>query len=207
MVRHLFTLAGSHTPAFSNIVVKNILIIASLVLAGVSALGQGLSLSSGQSYTFTFNSMALVGPNTFPDALYDAGFSFPGSTGFSADSTVSLSLFDASSPDSPFQVADFQGPTNTFPTGFQGGEESDGVIGEAGQASPIWQNQQGTLVITVVSGSLTLDGMDARTVIDGNLYEATASVPEPSELVLGALGMSLPVLLFRRRFYRNRVSV
>jgi len=185
------------------IVVKNILLTASFLLACVSALGQGLSLSSGQSYTFTFNSMELVGPNTFPDVLYDAGFSFPGSSGFPDNSTVSLSLFDASSPDSPFQVADFEGSTITYPPGFQPGEESDGVIGEVGEASPVWQNQQGTIVLTVESGSLTLDGMDARTVINGNLYEATTSVPEPSELVLGAIGMSLSVLLFRRRLYRR----
>lgn len=185
---------------FSHFVVKNILLTASLLFACVSAFGQGLSLSAGQSYTFTFDSMVLVGPNTSPDELYDAGFSFPASSGFPGNSTVSLSLFEVFSPDSPFLVQDFQGFSSDDAGGIEGGEANGGLIGFVGQASPAWQDQQGMMVLTVISGSISLDGMAAKTVIGGNQYEAAVSVPEPPGVILCAIGLSFSMLLFRQRF-------
>ena len=142
-------------------------------------------LTAGQSFDFTFESMNFVGASTDESHLYTAGF-VVSLNGFQDGSEVEMSLYETSTSGVAFRVGQFT---------FEGG-----LLGLVGIHNQAWQDMQGSIRFTVISGNIELESIYSRTVIDGNVYEATSQIPEPSSFaIIAGLGSLFGAFFYKRK--------
>jgi hypothetical protein len=142
-------------------------------------------LTAGQSFDFTFESMNFVGASTDESHLYTAGF-VVSLNGFQDGSEVEMSLYETSTSGVAFRVGQFT--------------SEGGLLGLVGIHNQAWQDMQGAIRFTVISGNIELESIYSRTVIDGNVYEATSQIPEPSSFaIIAGLGSLFGALFYKRK--------
>jgi hypothetical protein len=142
-------------------------------------------LEQGRRYDFSFNALSLVGPSTGVD---QAGFTaYLGlSNPLDPGDAVRVELFEDAFTGTPFYSYQFTTPTTLF---------------AATIVSPTaWHDFQGGLSFTMLSGTMNLDRLQARVIINHELYEADVNLlPEPP-----MIGLALLVLASARRRRRDR---
>jgi len=138
---------------------------------------QALTLTAAQSFEYAFNGLPLVEPGSFhgqagvqvrfANNLLDLG------------DVVRLEMLETSAGSSiPFFSNDFDTPTNHF---------------GASVVVPVsWQDLQGAILISVLSGSVSLDAIDIQVFRQDGRYFQTAQfseVPIPPTLLLMMAGL------------------
>jgi hypothetical protein len=162
---------------------KPIATIAAL-LSPFSVLAQGsLTLNAGETYTFEFSTLPLIGPTT-PGLPFNTFGSLSG-------------IFSPSlQPGSAILFEMFEGSVAETATGSQTLSAPVGLPAPPGPfmfVDGAWQDLQGAVRISMLSGSATLSIAKASVVRDeaGGLFEYSSSVlpvPEPSPFVLIGAG-------------------
>lgn len=160
-----------------------LLAVLGLLLARPAAAHAQRQLQPGVRYDFAFAALPLVGPSTGVD---QGGFTaYLGADPLDAGESVRVQLFQNAFTEPPFYTHVFTTPTTLF---------------GATVVSPVpWQDLQGTLSLTMLAGSVTLQRLQARAIRGGRLYEADvplgasppSTVPEPSALGLVLAGGAL----------------
>jgi hypothetical protein len=178
---------------------KIIIVLAALLVASFTVEAQGVMLTSGQSMDYAFSSLSLIGPADIPTVLYSASVGWADGT-FLSGSSVTLSLFDSSTAETPFQTVEFDGNTPPPP---QPGDIAPGdavaIIGFEGVDSPAWQDLQGDIRVTVTSGSIEVNQLGCETVVGGLLYGGFAPVPEPQSSTLLEMAFTFCLFVKSRR--------
>lgn len=152
-----------------------------LFVALCGAARADILLEQGHRYDFAFNTLSPAGFSTGVD---QAGFTaYLGiSNPLDPGDAVRVELFDNVLTEPPFYSYEFTVPTTLF---------------AATIVSPTaWHDFQGVLSFTMLSGTIVLDRLQARVIIDHQLYEADVPlVPAPP-----TIGMALFALAtFTRR--------
>ena len=155
-------------------------ILGAMVLLGLSAHAQ-LVLNPGESWTYPFSSLPFVGNTnaftTFPQGIFS--FTVNGSTLQSGD-LLSYEMFEGSSSLTPICSGTMTGSSPTT----------------LSCSSPgAWQDREGTVRFTMVTGSVTVDTVALTAIVSGpslssfDVYSSTFTpVPEATGLfVFGAL--------------------
>ena len=164
--------------------IKSIVIAATILVISNSA--NAALIAAGQVYDYTFTSLAFIelftvqnqgGAGIFlSDDLLDPG------------DIVRLELFENSVSDTAFFTNDFTDPTYNF-----------GV----GVFNPVpWQDLQGSLRLSVLSGSINLNSIFIQVFNDGSKYSETtyiSSVPIPSATWLFGSGLIGLIGVARRK--------
>ena len=172
--------------------IKYFTILVSLLLPP-STLAQGtLTLNAGESYTFEFTSLPLVGPAS-PDAPFlrygsMSGFFSTGPTG----SSMLWEMFENSTSESPIASQVVSPPTATLPN-------PPPMYAFAG-----WADLQGVIRVSMLSGSTTMNTLRATVVRreEESLFEYSTliPIPEPNLLSIVCVGVGLISLT---RFFAN----
>lgn len=140
-------------------------------------------LEQGQRYDFAFNTLSPAGPST---GVNQAGFTAYLGTSNPLDpgDAVRVELFDNVITEPPFYSYLFTEPTTLF--------------GSTTVSPTAWHDFQGVLSFTMLSGTIVLDRLQARVIIDHQLYEADVPlVPEPP--IIGMALFALATFTRRRR--------
>lgn len=146
-------------------------------------------ITDGQSYEFEFNTLNFIESVTyknqggatisFLDDLLDQG------------EVARLEFFENSILTTPFFQHDFNSPTNHF---------------GASVVVPVpWQDLQGIIKLTMLSGSVDINEIDVQVIRDGNRYLETFStvpIPEPETGLLIIFGL-ISIYMARRFFNKN----
>jgi len=164
------------------------LTLISIIALPLSSLAQdSLHFSAGQSFSYTFSTLDFVQSGALVEQ--SGGVSFYRLAQPSPNDAVLLELFENNLQEAPVASQVF---TDRFgdPTGF----------GRGG----LWQDLQGAVRLTVVSGSMDLTGLRFTVgtgPLDFNYYQTFVAVPEPGTLGLSLLigGCVLTWHLARRR--------
>jgi len=177
-----------------------ILLVSLLMQIGVCAQGT-LKLNAGESFTYEFSSVQLVGL-TFPDppfltygslGCFFSPASVPGST-------MLWEMFATSVSDSPIAsqvvgVPVFPQPPNPPP-----------IYANAG-----WQDLQGIVRLSTLTGSATLSQVRISVVRSeaGNLfrYSSLVPIPEPKPFVIFCAGGAFLLVTRLARKWRHKVAV
>jgi len=157
----------------------------------LSSWGQGqVILLEGDSYTFEFATLELDGPETEP--IYsqygrlDVWFA-----DFQSDETLRIELFE----DSPSEPPVYSGPWNGGGPPPIGPPTPNPLFVLVPNA---WEDLQGIVRFTMVTGSMTISRVDATAVRSdaGGLmrYSSTVPIPEPCGAALVFSGVSVLLL-------------
>lgn len=165
-----------------------ILLTVLFVAISISAHAQGfIHLTAGQSYTYSFSSLPSlgVGPDAYRAFAY---WSFTNASSYPAGTTVSFEMFETSEMEAPIASSPLLYYQNT-----------DERRGEIAGVFGAWQDLQGAMRVSVVSGAVDLSRIEVQ-VMDGafGLHGQVVSVPEPSSMLLLGLGV-MALCLFRMR--------
>jgi hypothetical protein len=174
---------------FMKMVIVSFLIAFSVCL---DSFGQGLVLDAGKTWSYEFTSLPFVGPYSLTPItpLGDCYFTFSDSD--ANNDNISIQMFENSTN---------QVPLFTSPPGIT-----------YGVASGAWQDLQGWVQFTVISGSVTLNSVqfDVFTPLSGpslNHYSETIAVPEPNSLIFCLVGsFALTVLKLKKRGFSDVIS-
>ena len=151
--------------------------VALLLMTQITAVAQGVLLSSGQSYVFEFSSLSYLRPAQVSDggsfyAYFSAGT-------FSDGENVLVEIFQNSLSDTPltssYSHVGPADPLESYAIGFSWSSAS----------MPFWPDFQGIARVTMISGDCQLDSLDVRQIVNGGLYLQSFPVPEPSPFSLG----------------------
>jgi hypothetical protein len=155
---------------------KTIMIAASIVLAVLPTYSQGIMLSAGDTYTYQFSTMSVVGPY-FPEGpmppfgMLDGYFA-----SFVPGSSILCEMFEDSTNEVTIAAQILSSPTSPlFPP----------PPGPALEASGAWQDFQGAVRFTMLSGSVTISVFRVAAVTGdstGFVEYGTTVVPEPCAL-------------------------
>ncbi len=131
-------------------------------------------MEQGRRYDFGFDTLPPIRPDT--------GVNQQGFTAFLAASdpldpgdAIRVELFPDNFAQPPFYSREFNVPTTLF---------AATIISEPG-----WQDLQGRLSLTMVSGTAILERLPARVIRDNLLYEADV-IPEPATFGMLLLGFA-----------------
>jgi len=162
----------------------------------LSTLGQGqLILSAGDSYTLEFSDLALEGPwpldDPRPTPFGQVGVAH---YGFEAGDSLLIEMFEDTTAEPPVGTGGWDWPEGTVqsppPPLFI---ESFGA----------WQDLQGVIRLTMLSGSVTIVDVTAfavRDEVDGRFrYLSAIPLPEPSGAMLAFVGIGALFLRLRLR--------
>ena len=154
-----------------------------LFVALCGAARADILLEQGQRYDFAFNTLSPAGFSTGVD---QAGFTAYLGTSNPLDpgDAVRVELFDNVLTEPPFYSNQFTVPTTLF---------------ASTTVSPTaWHDLQGVLSFTMLSGTIVLDRLQARVIINHQLYEADVPlVPAPP--TIGMVLFALATFTRRRR--------
>lgn len=180
---------------------KIIIALATLLTVSFTAEAQGILLTSGQSMDYVFSSLSPAGP--LPDGsteLYEALVGWADGT-FLTGSSVTLSLFETSTSETPFRTGDLFGytPPPPQPGDLTVSSNGEGLLGLADVNNPAWQDLQGVVRLTVTSGSIEVTQLGCQTVVDGIVYGGSTSVPEPGTSALLVMIFTLAIIIKIRR--------
>jgi hypothetical protein len=152
-----------------------------LLLSSCLAVRADVSLGTGEVFVYTFNSLtfAQVASGGL-DPRSKVGITFTADKMFSGEQ-LKLEIFEGSLADTPFGANIFTG-TGSPPFG------TAAVSLTIFDPNPHWQDLQGTVRLTMLSGSVSFSQMDFTAQIGSGLYSATFPVPEPAAPALLALG-------------------
>ena len=190
---------------------KIIITLVTLLAASFTAEAQGDILVSGQTFDYSFSSLSFIGPASFLTWPYEVSLGWVDGT-FQAGSSVTLSLFETSTSETPFQTVDFDGST------FGSVNSASVVGGTPGQDSPVWQDLQGVVRLSVTSGSIEVNQLGCETVVGGVQYAGFAlipggsgPIPEPRTSTLLMMAFALAIIGKRRwtppmRVHESRVK-
>lgn len=148
--------------------------IIALFISCLSPLAEAaVVVPQGSSIRFSFNAMSLVQTNASP--LDQAGFYFraSGDTLTPGDSPK-VELFEQSTHDTAF---------GTFAYLYTHRDQPSDLFGGTQLRDNVWNDFQGALRITMLSGSVSIDSVVAWAVINGNRYETVnllTMTPPPS---------------------------
>lgn len=152
---------------------------------------QGVLLTAGQSVDYSFSSMSPVASGTnlwFADFGWSTG-------GFPNGSIISASLYETATTDKPFVALS----VDAFPEN-QIGATDYTVGGLIGRDVPAWQDMQGAIRISVLSGSIDLDSITVGSLISGKQYATSISIPEPATCSYSFIvGIFVCSVAYRRR--------
>ena len=172
---------------------KNLILTLSLICLCTAASGQGFLLGPGDSYTLQFSSLSYLRPASPTETVWGLGVSFEGDS-FTGGETVLVERFRDTLAETP--VSDvFALPAPSGPNSITT------LLFPRPNDRPFWTDMQGVVRVTGLTGSERFDGVTVNEVIDGGLYGAYLSVPEPSTSSLLFLGC-----LTAWRLHRNRPS-
>jgi hypothetical protein len=145
-------------------------------LSCLAARGQGLFLGPGDTFTYTFNSMSFQQVNQ--NIFYGFTLAFTNDVLTSGDS-LKLELFENTVADTPFASPVFLG--GSVPTLRLSQTQGSGTVR--------WADQQGTIRLTMQSGSIVFKEISVFTAFGGSLYGHTVPIPEPQALSLLMVGV------------------
>ena len=158
-----------------------ILLALLMVTSALSAKAQGtIHLTAGQSYTYSFSTVPYLGIGV--DANYGfATWYFANGNSYAPGTQALLEMFETSVTDAPVRSR----LTSFF---FDANHGGNGVGGQG-----LWQDVQGVMRLSVISGAVDLSGMKVE-VLGGPFdpfghHVQVLSVPEPSSTLLFGLGM------------------
>ena len=162
------------------------LIVASFLSA--SAMGQGLQLGAGESYTYVFTSLDYLGPST-PGVLggLDFGARFDGDL-FDPGDSIRMEMFEGTLQEAPFAANTFTGASAPL----------DVLNLQASQFPSHWNDLQGAVRLTVLTGSANLARIGVSAELGPSSYGNFVAVPEPNGFVLCSF-TGLLVLLWMKR--------
>ncbi|GEM_PF-5036706 len=159
--------------------------VGTLLLCLCSAPSRGdILLEQGRRYDFTFDTLHLVGPESGVD---QAGFTayLGQSNPLDPGEAIRVELFENNFGEPPFFSHVFNTPTTLF---------AATIVSETA-----WHDLQGGLSFSMLSGSAILDRLQARVIINHELYEADVNlVPEPPMFVMALLMLATPTRRRRR---------
>jgi hypothetical protein len=144
------------------------------VLACGGASRADILLEAGLRYDFTFGTLSPVGPSTGVD---QAGFTawLGASNPLDPGEAVRVELFEDNFAQAAFFSHEFNTPTTLFAA--------------TTVSATAWHDLQGGLSFTMLSGSMILDRLQARVIINHEMYEADVNlVPAPPVMGLFILG-------------------
>jgi hypothetical protein len=183
---------------------KMIIALATLLTVSFTAEAQGVLLTSGQSVDYVFSSLSPAGPLADGSTeLYEALVGWADGT-FLSGSSVTLSLFETSTSETPFRTGEILGytPPPPQPGDLTVSSNGEGFLGLAGVNDPAWQDLQGVVRLTVTSGSIEVTQLGCQTVVAGIIYGGSiAPVPEPGTSSLLALAFTLAIIARTRRTF------
>ena len=155
--------------------IKKILLILAFMLS--SSISFATTLSEGESFEFSFTNIAFFG-NTTATSSIGLSFNLLGDL-LSLGESLQLELFEDTPSDSAFLTTTFIAPGTGFGVG-----TIDGLFN-------YWQDLQGSLRLTAISGSVNLDSFTLGVNSNGIRYFEqidAASVPEFSSFYLFLMG-------------------
>lgn len=130
-------------------------------------------LEQGRRYDFTFDTLALVGPEMGVDQAGFTAYLNP-SNPLDPGDAVLVQLFDNNFGELPFFSHQFDTPTNLF---------AATIVSQTA-----WHDLQGGLSFTMLSGNMIMDRLQARVIINHQLYESDVNlVPEPPMICMALL--------------------
>jgi hypothetical protein len=139
-------------------------------------------MEQGHRYDFGFDTLPPIRPDT---GVNQQGFTaFLGASNpLDPGDAIRVELFADNFAQPPFYSREFTVPTTLF---------AATIISQPG-----WQDLQGRLSLTMVSGTAILERLPARVIRDNLLYEADVVIPEPT--TFGMLLLGVAVAARRRR--------
>ncbi|TVT46771.1 MAG: PEP-CTERM sorting domain-containing protein [Denitromonas halophila] len=147
------------------------------------------TLYSGDSAEYSFNSLAFADTASYM-AQGGATIQFSGDLLDNGDA-VRLEAFEDAADSSPFYTNTFTNPTDHF--GFTYGNR--------------WQDLNGALKLTVLSGSVNVHSISYQVIAGGNRYISEVQispVPEPSIALM--LGAGLLTIIYKTKKHRKTRS-
>ena len=164
-----------------------LLLIAAL---GLPAGAQSLHLTAGESFTYSFDSMLVAGPTLQPTVMAAFQVHFVNDL-FGPGDLIRLEMFE-DSPAGGRVVG--RNITGTSPERIT----ETSLLFSRPETPIFWEDLQGAVRLTVLSGSVDLDRVGFTTEYRGTLYGNAVPVPEPAMWGLLSIG-GLVILLFKRR--------
>jgi len=172
-------------------------VLVALLLLQCSASSQTLHLSTGESFSYEFQTLPFNNllPYGTPANVGYFGMSFPlGGDLLTTGESVRMEWFENTLQDVPTASVTRSGTNN--PT-------TEFAIPQAN----MWQDLQGAVRVTVISGEIDLDNLLVAVVRDFDKYGQTVPVPEPGTMALGAVASLIAFYsLLRRAHSRQRRS-
>ena len=159
------------------------ILLAGLFALGWSVRGQGV-LSAGDSFAYQFSSMPFIWtvPSSFPGPFgyFQLDVS---AAGWQPGTSLRYEMFETSTSETPI---------------FSDTLDQPPVSGGAAGVPNAWQDLQGAIRITALSGSAILDGITVSAFLPSqsvpgylDIYQASVSIPEPSTATLLLAGIGL----------------
>ena len=173
--------------------IRSIVLLLVACASHTVAIAQGLSLQTGDSYLFTFDSMSYLQPQQFPFPYEDRfRIRHPAGTLAEGDS-YKLELFTnlASAPSVTVWAFGVQ------PSGHPYVVEAGPDLGQF--TPPLFPDLRGAARVTVESGDVDIEGFYIQQVVNGQVFAQYFPVPEPSTVVLGGIGVVVLGMLNRWR--------
>lgn len=171
---------------------KNLILTLLLISSCAAASAQGVLLGPGESYTIEFSSLFYLRP-ALPAENYVGGLAvdFP-NNGFIGGETVKVDRFRDTLSETPISSG-FSLPGPGDPN------SSTALLWNWPNDQPFWTDMQGVVCVTGITGNFCFQGVIVNELINGGVYGAYISVPEPSASLLLALGVSC---LIARKLHR-----
>ena len=179
-----------------------------LITFQITAVSQGVILTTGQSYVLTFGSISYSGPYIPPSGTFgdpgppstqgnSAGIFFASNALDDGTSVLLWDIFSGGLTNTPHTVQ-IVGASYSVPP--EAPVAYAVAFGSGPGSVPYFPNLQGVFRVTMISGTAELLGFSVSQIIGDSYYSQTFPVPEPSSVTLIAIesGIILVVRYGRR---------